>query len=159
MSGGNTSLGSELGNKEEVEAVLIGILNQVSINDRSRGRVDEVLGTFLSFNEESLVDSLVNNYEGDGRNILSVINLLNDFLELSDLLSNNLISHLLTNTVSENNNLVRHVIVVHLLEVKDGVLKASVELGFNQFLEFRLDNIIIIIFVEIFVQGSAETDN
>ena len=104
MSWGYASLGSLLGNKEEVEAlVVVLVLHELAVNDTARLRIRSL--TISVFDEHSLVDSLVHNDKSECRHCKLVVQRLNRGLELSDLLGNDLVSHLLSYSIHVDDDL------------------------------------------------------
>jgi hypothetical protein len=63
--------------------------------------------TSTALNEHSLVNPLVNNYEGNLWRIHSIVQRLNCIFELGDFLFDDLISHLLTHSISIDDDLGR----------------------------------------------------
>lgn len=100
MDWGHTSLSGLLRHKEKVKFfVTVAVLNKVGIDDWARWWI--ITLAISSLNEHSLVDPLVDNDESDWRRSTNlVIERLESFLELSDLFINDLFSHLLSNSIS-----------------------------------------------------------
>jgi hypothetical protein len=139
MSWSYASLGGLLGNKEEVEAlVVILVFNKLAINDTTRLRIRRLAISVLD--EHSLVDSFVDNYKSDGRLRELVVKWLDSFFELSDLLSNDLVSHLLSNSVSVDDDLRREGSLVFVGKGFDSTNQASVKILFDNLLVFLLDD-------------------
>lgn len=132
-------MGGLLGNKEEVEAlVVILVFNKLAINDTTRLRIRRLAISVLD--EHSLVDSFVDNYKSDGRLRELVVKWLDSFFELSDLLSNDLVSHLLSNSVSVDDDLRREGSLVFVGKGFDSTNQASVKILFDNLLVFLLDD-------------------
>jgi hypothetical protein len=139
MSWSYASLGGLLGNKEEVEAlVVILVFNKLAINDTTRLRIRRLAISVLD--EHSLVDSFVDNYKSDGRLRELVVKWLDSFFELSDLLSNDLVSHLLSNSVSVDDDLRREGSLVFVGKGFDSTNQASVKILFDNLLVLLLDD-------------------
>ena len=104
MSWSHAPLGSLLWNQEEVEAlVVILVLDELVVNDTSRLGVGGLSVSVL--NEHSLVDSFVHYYKSEGWHRELVVQRLDRCLELSNLLGNDLVSHLLSYSVSVDDDL------------------------------------------------------
>lgn len=102
-------------NKEEVEAlVVLTVLNEVGVDDTTWWWVLNGLA-ISALDEHSLVDSLVDNHESDGRDASQlVVNRFESFLELRDFLQNNLVSHSFSNSISVDDDLAWEVSAVLL---------------------------------------------
>jgi hypothetical protein len=107
----DTSLSGVLGNQEEVKlSVGIIVLNKLLVNDASRGRI--VIGSILTFNKESLGDSLVDNDDSDLRFLSSsIVHFTNSLSDLGYFLGKYLLSHGITNSISEENEVFRESLV------------------------------------------------
>lgn len=139
MSWSYASLGGLLRNKEEVEAlVVILVFNKLAVNDTTRLRIRRLAISVLD--EHSLVDSFVDNDKSDGRLRELVVKWLDSFFELSDLLSNDLVSHLLSNSVSVDDDLRREGSLVFVGKGSDSTNQASVKILFDNLLVFLLDD-------------------
>lgn len=93
-----------LGYQEEVEAlVVVLVLNELAVDDTTGLRVAGLAVSVLD--EHSLVDSLVDHNKSDGWHRELVVEWLDCFLELGDLLGDDLVSHLLSDTVSVDDDL------------------------------------------------------
>lgn len=97
----DTSLSGLLRDQEEIEALILAfILNKVGVNDGSRRWIVILLAIL---DEHSLVDSLVDYDQSNRRNTwCRVVDWLKGLFELGDLLINDLVSHLLSDTISVN---------------------------------------------------------
>lgn len=139
MSWSYASLGGLLGNKEEVEAlVVILVFNKLAVNDTTWLRIRRLAISVLD--EHSLVDSFVDNDKSDGRLRELVVKWLDSFFELSDLLLNDLVSHLLSNSVSVDDDLRREGSLVFVGKGSDSTNQASVKILFDNLLVFLLDD-------------------
>ena len=100
MNWSNTSLSGLLWHQVEVELLItIVVLDQLRVDDASRLRVVSL--TISTSDEHSLVDSLVHDNKSDWRWTTDlVVEWLEGFLELSNLLLNDLVSHLGTDSIS-----------------------------------------------------------
>ena len=116
MNRSNTTLSCHLRNQEEVEAlVAFAVLDESSINDGSRFWILSI--SISSISEHSLVDPLVHNYQGNWRwSTYLIVDWFESFLELSDFFFNDLVSHLLSNTVSVDDKLGWRLTIMIFLE-------------------------------------------
>lgn len=132
-------MGGLLRNKEEVEAlVVILVFNKLAINDTTWLRIRRLAISVLD--EHSLVDSFVDNDKSDGRLRELVVKWLDSFSELMDLLLNDLVSHLLSNSVSVDDDLRRVGSLVFVGKGLDSTDQASVKILFDNLLVFLLDD-------------------
>lgn len=115
MSGFYTTNCSLLRNQEEVKALLISIFDKFGINDSAWRWVHN--HTFFRA-KHSLIDSFVDDYQSDLRWINLVVLCFESLLNLNDLFIDALLSLLLTKTISENNDLIRHTPTVSLEVIK-----------------------------------------
>lgn len=100
----DTALCCLLWYQKEVEAlVVILILYQLAVDDTSRLRVRGL--TIRSLDEHSLVDPFVHNHKSEIWHGELVVEWPHSFFELSDLLRDDLVSHLLTDTISVDDDL------------------------------------------------------
>jgi hypothetical protein len=96
------------------------VLDELLVDDASWLRVLSL--TVPSSNKHSLVDSLVDDDQSDWRNTRNlVVERLECLLELTNLLVNNLASHLSSDTIPVDNNLGWLLPLVVVLEGLDGL--------------------------------------
>ena len=105
MNWGDTSLSGLLWNQIEVELLSsVVVLYELGVNDTTWLRVVSL--SVPTSNEYSLVDSLVDNDQSDWWWATDlIVERFESFLELSNFLLNNLVSHLSTDTIPVDNNL------------------------------------------------------
>lgn len=105
MNWGDTSLSGLLWNQIEVELLSsVVVLYELGVNDTTWLRVVSL--SVPTSNEHSLVDSLVDNDQSDWWWAADlIVERFESFLELSNFLLNNLVSHLSTDTIPVDNNL------------------------------------------------------
>ena len=126
MRWGNTSLSGLLGHQEEIKALVVQlVLDKVGVNDATWLRVLNT--TTARLEEHPLVDPLVDHHQRDlDRSCSLVVEGLESFFELSDLLVEDLVSHLLTYTIPVDDDLGGELIPVVLSEVSTGIDQAPV---------------------------------
>jgi len=115
----------------------------------------------IVLDEESLSDALVHHNKSDFRRVLAlVVDLIEHFLELGDLLSDDLISHGITDTISVD-DVVCWQKVPSMLFCKgsDSFLEGFLHLVLNNFLTLPLNKIFRVILTHLFVDGASKTDN
>lgn len=158
MNWSDASLSGQLRDQEEVEAlVAIIVLDKVGIDDRSWLRID-CSPIFLA--EHPLVDPLVDDDKGDWRRSRRlVVKRFQSILELLDLFGNDLISLLLTNTISVDQELVWQFTTMFDLEGLDGAEDASIKLYFDKLLTLWVDDHVTVVFGLSLIGGGSETDH
>lgn len=142
MSWRDAALGCQLRHQEEIEAlVFLSVLNKLGINDGSRLWI----GCIRALSDKhSLINPLVNHdewYLGHGHWVAK--DLGEDGSELLDLSIDDLLSLLLTDTVSEDNDLFR-IVAVFILELIKCTFVDSIEVFRDNFLTFCLANDILV---------------
>jgi hypothetical protein len=140
MNWSDTSLSGLLWHQVEVELLIaIVVLDKLRVDDASWLRVVGL--TISASNEHSLVDSLVHDNKSDWRWATDlVVEWSESFLELSDLLLNDLVSHLSTNSISVDQDLGWLFTFVVQLKAFNGFNQASVEVFFDKLLVLGLDD-------------------
>lgn len=115
MSRQDTSLSSELWNKIEVIILVIGIvLNNIGVDDATRWWVYQL--SISIFNEESLCDSLVHNNNSDVWSCATlVVDIIDSLLELLNFVLDNLLSHGISNTISEDDEVLWLLIILRFI--------------------------------------------
>jgi len=88
-----------------------------------------------------------------------VVQILNDFLELTDLLSDYLLSHSITNTISEDYEVLGEFSIVALSKQANCFFYALLHLVLDNFLVLLLDNVIRVVLGKFFVGSSRETNH
>lgn len=126
MGWGDTSLSGLLGHQEEIKAFVFQlVLDKVGVNDATWLWV--LHAPIATLKEHSLVDPLVNHNESDFDWLCQlVVKRLESFFELSDLLVEDLVSHLLTYTVPVDDDLSWKLVLVVLSEVPTRIHQAPV---------------------------------
>ena len=146
MSRQDAALGCGARRQEEVKAALVLstlVLNQVTIDDTSRGRVDQA--TSGPLDEEALGDPLVDHHDCDlGFHTLRVDS-LDRVLQLRDLLSENLVPLSVADTVTVDHERRGELTLVVELEGPDSVLDASLHVSFDDLLTLLLDDVVAVI--------------
>jgi hypothetical protein len=163
MSRFSSSLCDGMGDQEEVEFSInnFSLFNEPGINISSLRRIDNVSSSDL---EESLSDSLVDENESDlrgfGHSWWEIVLLSNDLLELLKLQVDDHLSHGITNSISVDENVVRHSSFVEVSVALEGLREIILEdVSFNEFLTFfGLRGWAGIILAHVGVIGSNETD-
>lgn len=122
----NTSLSRLLGHQEEVKALVVElVLHKVGINDATGLRVLDL--TVARLQEHPLIDPLVDHNQRDlDWRCRLVVEGRESFLELCDLLVQDLVSHLLTHTIPVDDDLGWELIFVVLGEVSTSIDQAPV---------------------------------
>ena len=140
VSRGNASLGGLLRYEEEVEAdVVLLILNQALIDDTSWWRIADIITSFRSLDEHTLVDPLVNYDQSNGRNLSDlVVEWLEHLLELPDFFFDDLVSHTLADSISVNDNPLWILVVMVLGKRLYGLHHALIKISLNKFLPLFL---------------------
>lgn len=130
-----------LWNQEEVKSLgSLVVLDEVLVNDTTRWWVFGG-STVSTSHEHSLVDPLVDHGQGDGRRAADlVVQGLEGLLELAHLLVDDLLSHLVTDTISVDDDLSWSLTLMAVLELLNGSDKASIEILLNQLLVLLLDD-------------------
>lgn len=136
----NTSLGGLLRDKEEVEAhVFLVVLDQSLIDDTSWWRIADIITSFGSLDEHTLVDPLVNYDESNRRDAGDlVVEWLEHLLELPDLFLDDLVSHALADTISVDDDPLWKLVVMVLGKRLYGLLHALIKISLNKFLPLFL---------------------
>ena len=131
MNWSHTSLSSLLRHKEKVKALVsFAVLDKVCINDRAWRWILSL--AISSLNEHSLVDSLVDNDKSDWRRSTNlIVERLKSFLELCDLLIDDLLSHLLSNSISIDEKFRWRFTSMIVLKLHDSVNQASIQIFFD----------------------------
>lgn len=140
MSRGDASLSRLLWYQEEVEALIVGfILHKTCVNDATWRRVLNLV-TMTSLDEHSLVDPLVHHNERDLWKVCRfVVHRLNGFFELRDLLVNDLVSHLLANSIPVDDDLCWKLPLI-FAELSQRIGQALVEILFHELLILSLND-------------------
>lgn len=104
-------------NQEEVELSInnLSLFNEVCVDIGSLRRISNLITSNV---EESLSDSLVNEDKSNFGELGLTVVVSNDSLQLGELLVKHLLSHGITNTVSVNENVVRQLVVVVLVDIE-----------------------------------------
>lgn len=106
VSGSHAALGGQLGNQEEVIALVsIAVLNKTQVYDCAWLWVQHLLVVVLD--EHSLVDPLVDHDKSDQRWVHVVESILEDGLELGDLSVDDLLAHLVADTIAVDDDFLR----------------------------------------------------
>ena len=139
MSWSYTSLSCLLWYQEEVKAlVVVLVFYKLTVDDTSWLRIT---GLSISVsNKHPLVNSLVHNYESEGRLGHLIVKRLDGCLELSDLLLHDLVSHLLADTIPVDDNLCWVGSLVGLGELLESTDKASVKVLLHNLLVLLLND-------------------
>ena len=140
MNWSDASLGSLLWHQVEVELlVTLVILDQLRVDDASWLRVISL--TISSCDEHSLVDSFVHDNKSDWRWATDlIVEWLEGLLELSNLLLNDLVSHLCSNSISVDEDLSWLLTFVVVGKAFDCFDQASVEIFLDKLLVLGLDD-------------------
>ena len=139
MGGSDTTLCGLLWYQEEVKAlVVVLVLHKLAVDDTTRLWVWGF--SIAVLNEHSLVDPFVDHDKGDGWHWKLVVERLNCLLELGDFLGNDLVSHLLSHSVSVDDDFGRLHSLVVVCILPDGVHQTSIKVFFDNFLILFLDN-------------------
>ena len=139
MNWSHTTLSGLLRYQVEVELLgTIVVLDQLGVDDTTWLRIISL--SVSTSNKHSLVDSFVDNYESDWRWATNlVVEWLKSFLELTNLLFNDLVSHLGTYSISIDDDLGRLLSYI-FLEVFDSLDQAFVKILLDKLLILRLDD-------------------
>lgn len=139
MSRRDAALGGLLRHQEEVEAFIASlILNETRVDDATWWRVIHLVVSAL--NEHPLMDPLVHNSKCDCwwmRRL--VVERQKSCLKLSNLLSDELVSHLLADSISVDNDLLRPLSVIMLGKFSQSTDQTLVEISFHKLLIFLLN--------------------
>lgn len=107
MDGSQAALSSLLIHHKVVESLVsVVILNKLRVDDGTRLRI---LKAVAVLQEDPLIDSLVHNNQSKLWNVSLVAEAVDHLSELTDLLGEDLLPHLLANTIAEDDNLSWHV--------------------------------------------------
>jgi len=135
----DAALGGLLRHQEEIEAFVANlILNETRVDDATWWRVINLVVSAL--NKHPLMDPLVHDSKCDCWLFSClVVERRKSCLKLSDLLRDDLVSHLLANSISVDNDLLGEVTLVVLLEFSQSTDQALVEISFHKLLIFLLN--------------------
>lgn len=146
-----------LRNQEEVKSLgTLVVLDEVLVDDTTRWWV---FGgpTVSASHEHPLVDPLVDHGQGHGRRAADlVVQGLKGLLELADLLVDDLLSHLVTDSISVDDDLGWPLTLMAVLELLNGSDKASIEVLLNQLLVLLLDDNVRVVLGLMRVGSGAE---
>jgi len=160
MGGKNTSLSSVLWNQVEVILdVSTFILNKLVINNASWGWIT---GVALSiFDEESLIDSLVHHNHSHVWLVgCLVVDLFDHLSELRDLLLKNHPSHSITNSISENEEVIWQCSLrIMLNKSTQGSLECSGQVLVNNLLTFLLKDPCAVVLRHLSINWGTEANN
>lgn len=128
--------------RDQIEVKLLSalvVLDELGVNNTTRLRILSL--TVPSGNKHSLVDSLVDDYQSNGRWTTDlVIQRLESLLELTNFLVNDLVAHLCTDTIPIDNNLGWPFTIVVVLESLDGLDQAAIKVLLHKFLVLGLND-------------------
>ena len=104
-------------------------------------------------NKESLSNSLVDDDQCDCRFFGTlVVHHVDDLLELSDLLLDDLPSHSISDTISVDDEVIwEHSLRMSLLKCLDGLLQSFCQVGVNNLLTFLLEDLVRVVLTELLV--------
>lgn len=161
MSRSDASLGCLLRHEEKVEAdVVLLVLDQALIDDATWWRVADIIASFWSLDEHALVDSLVHDYQSDGRNRADlVVEWLENLLELADFTLDDLVSHAFADSISVDNDSIGIGATMVLGKRNAGLLHALIEISLDKFLPLLLDDESGEVLGKIRVDGCSEADD
>jgi hypothetical protein len=140
--------GGLLRDHEEVIAVVVEVLNQLLVDDGTRWWVDNLSTSILT--EHSLVDPLVHDDQSDLRRIHLVVLLKKSKLNLSHLLVDTMLHLLLTETISEDYDLIRQPFMVEN-EFIECLAEASVKVLLDNLLVLGLKDDVRVVTCELLV--------
>ena len=160
MDWGHASLGGLLRHKEEVEALDASVvLDEVVVDDAAWWRVLSS-ATVSTHDEHPLIDPLVDDCESNWWwSTHLVVQRLESFLELTNLALNDLVSHLIANTVSVDDELGGHLTLVAILELLDGSDEASIKVLLHELLILWLNDDVRVILGMVRISGGAKADD
>jgi len=158
MSWSDASLSGLLWYQEEVKAlVVILVLHKLIVNDATRLWIRCLSMTVL--NEHPLVDPFVHNNKGNGWHWEFVVERLNCLLELGDFLGNDLVSHLLSYSISVDDDFGWINPFVLFTKGFNGVHQTSIKVLFDNFLILLLDNDVREVRGALSIGWGCETNN
>jgi len=148
-----------LWNQEEVKSLIFVILDELLVNDAAGWRVLDG-SSIPASHEHSLVDPLVDHGQSDGRSAAHlVVQGLQGLLELTDLLGDDLVSHLVTHTISVDDDLGWSLALMAVLELLNGGDQASIEIILDQLLVLGLDDDVRVVLSLVRIGSSAESND
>lgn len=146
--------------RHEVEVVLllgVLVLNDLAVNERPRGWVDELPPAVLD--EEALRDALVHDDDRDGRLLLGrVVSLPNGLAQLVNLLLEHLPSHGIAHTVAVDDE-VLGIVTVLLLEAGKCTLDGILQLLVDNLLALLLGDALRVVLAPCLVDGGTEAND
>ena len=159
MSRCDAALGGLLRHQEEIEAAIASlILNETRVDDATWWRVINLVVSALD--KHPLMDPLVHDSKCDCWWICClVVERRKSCLKLSDLLRDDLVSHLLANSISVDNDLGRIVSAIVFGKTLDGTIDAFIEVLLDKLLEFLLNEESAEVLCLLFVNRSTETNH
>lgn len=151
VGGQYATLSSSGGCHEEVKVlVTVVMLDESVIDDASRGRINQL--SRLILNKEALSDSLVHNNKGHLRiSFCLVVEVLDDSLELRDLLVENLLSHGITNTISEYDEVLGELTIMIFSEQLNSISDTLLHFILDNLLTLFLNNVIRVVLGQLFI--------
>lgn len=160
VSGKDAALSRTRRHHEEVECFgLIAVLDKPTIDDTARRRVDE-LTTALILDEEALGDALVYDNKADLRRLSSfIVQLTEGLTELFDLLSDDLLTLGITDTITVDDQMGREHAVVVLGKDLNRLLQTFFHLSLDDFLALRLHNVLRVVLTHLFVSTGGKADD
>ncbi len=158
MSRQNTALRCVLGNKIEVKLLVwVFIFNNLFINYTSRWWIYKPI--IIIINKESLIDSFIHNYDSNvGLLARFVILLENGFFKLWYFLLDYLLSHRISDTISEKYQMFRELIIVILSKWIKCLFKNVFKLPINYFLTSSLVYFLRVVMTHFFVYWCTEAN-
>lgn len=154
VSWSHTSLSCWLRDQEEVIAFIwFVVLNKNRINNCTWLWILHII-SFL--NEDSLVYSFIHNYQCYFWNICRIEETFKYFFKLRDFITDNLVSHSFTYSISIDDNFIRR-LPFNTFKLSQSFYKASVQVFLYNFLIFSLNYDIWVEWGTIFISGSRES--
>lgn len=151
----HTTNGRLLWNKEEIIALVVGVLDQVGVNDGTWWWVNDLTSVLA---EHPLVDSLVDDNESDLGRIHLVVQAIESFLDLHDFFFDDVLPLLLTGAISVDYESVWQSTTVHL-KIIECFSEALVQIFFDDLLVLWLQNDVGVMTGERRVGGEDATDD
>ena len=134
------------------------MLDQAFVHDAAIGWVHQVATGILD--EESLRDTFVDDHQGYlGLLANLVVDLGKCLAELSNLSVDDLVSHSITHSITEDNEVCRQIPLVVLTEDVDSFLERLFHLHLNDLLALSLNYVLTVVLAQLWVSACCKADD